>query len=262
MIGVFDSGLGGLTVARALMKTLPGYDILYFGDTARMPYGTKSLSTVAGYAAQSAELLLERGARLLVIACNTASSIDGAADIAGGRVPVFDVITPAVASAAALTRGNAVGIIGTRSTIASGVYERRLHALRPDIRVETAACPLLVPLVEEGWIDTTITTMTVKKYLHPLRTRQIDTLILGCTHYPVLKRTIQRKIGKRVQIVDSSECIADDLQRFLASRPEIDRALARNDDVRVLVSDRTDATAGLAERILGRAVLPEFVQPG
>ncbi|MFZ5563848.1 MAG: glutamate racemase, partial [Thermodesulfobacteriota bacterium] len=182
MIGIFDSGLGGLTVARAVMDELAGYDILYFGDTARTPYGAKSAQTVIKYALENTELLLARGAKMVVMACNTASSVATEEIVSRFDIPVFEVITPAVNLAAGLSKTGVIGVIGTRATVNSGVYEKKILQQRPDARVWSQACPLLVPLVEEGWLKKPETAMIVKKYLHPLKTRQVDTLILGCTH--------------------------------------------------------------------------------
>ncbi|MDY6955078.1 MAG: glutamate racemase, partial [Thermodesulfobacteriota bacterium] len=195
MIGVFDSGIGGLTVVRALSQHLPEYSILYFGDTARTPYGTKSPETVVQYAIEDAHILLERGAQLLVVGCNTASSVATNALRDRFDVPIFEVISPAVHQAVSQSRVKRVGVIGTRATVNSGVYEAHIKAERPDMEVYSAACPLLVPLVEEGWLKRGETRRIVKKYLHPLKMRQIDMLILGCTHYPPLKDIIQAKIG-------------------------------------------------------------------
>ena len=199
MIGIFDSGVGGLTVARAVMKQIPGYDIVYFGDTAHTPYGTKSAETVIGYTINNIEFLLSQGAELIVIACNTASSVATARVLERFSVPIFEVITPAVELAVQTSKNLNFGIIGTRATITSGIYEKKIIENQPQARVYSAACPLLVPLVEEGWLNKAETAMIVKKYLQPLKTRQIDTLILGCTHYPLLKKVIQRKKRRNYQ---------------------------------------------------------------
>ena len=259
MIGVFDSGLGGLTVVRAIRLLLPGYDVLYVGDTARAPYGNKSLDTVARYARESAAFLLAQAARLLVVACNTASSIPDVASLGGGRVPVSDVVEPTVRQALAASRSRAVGVIGTRTTVASGVYERRLKALDAAVRVVSAPCPLLVPLVEEGWGQKAVATMIIKRYLLPVRTRQIDTLILGCSHYPLLRSIIQRKIGSRVTLIDPSEAVAASLKDYLSAHPRVDAALPQDGKLRVCVSDETEMTAALAGRLLDMPVTIERI---
>ena len=250
MIGIFDSGVGGLTVARAVMKQIPGYDIVYFGDTAHTPYGTKSPETVISYTINNIEFLLSQGARLIIIACNTASSVVTAAVLKQFSVPIFEVITPAVDLAAQASKNLHFGVIGTRATIASGIYEKKILENQPQARVYSAACPLLVPLVEEGWLNKAETAMIVKKYLQPLKTRQIDTLILGCTHYPLLKKVIQRKIGRRVQLIDSSISVSSSVKAFLAANSKLDRQLGQNSHLTLFVSDVTDQFKKIAEMTL------------
>ncbi len=239
MIGIFDSGIGGLTVVRAIMDQLPGYDIVYFGDTARTPYGNKSSKTVIEFSLQNTQFLLDQGAKMIVMACNTASSVATEALKERFDVPIYEVITPAVALSVATTRKGIIGVIGTNATIASGIYEKKIKEMRPGTRVHSAACPLLVPLVEEGWLKRPETKMIVKKYLHPLKVRQIDTLILGCTHYPLLKPIIGHKIGKRVNIIDSSVAVAREIKRFIETTPAVERELSRNGATRFFVSDIT-----------------------
>ncbi len=250
LIGVFDSGIGGLTVVRALRQDLPQHNILYFGDTARTPYGTKSPETVIQYAIQDAEFLIQRGAQILVVGCNTASSV--ATDPLRERfdVPIFEVISPAVQLAVSHTTGRRVGIIGTRATINSGVYEQKIRALRPDMKVYGVACPLLVPLVEEGWLKKAETRRIVKKYLHPLKLKQINVLILGCTHYPLLKEIIQAKIGRRVRIIDSSEALSRSVKDFLQHNSHIASGLRAEGTCEFYVSDVTDHFQKLAGKIL------------
>lgn len=260
MIGIFDSGVGGLTVARAIMQQNPGYDIVYFGDTARTPYGTKSIETVIGYTVNNIEFLLSRGAEIIVIACNTASSVVTAPVLKQFSVPIFEVITPAVELAVQASKNLKLGIIGTRATIASGVYEKKIHKYQPQARVYSVACPLLVPLVEEGWLDKTETAMIVKKYLQPLKTRQIDTLILGCTHYPLLTKVIQRKIGKRVCLIDSSISVSNSIKAFLFANAQIEQRLGRNDHLTLFVSDVTDQFKKIAEMTLKTRITFESVR--
>lgn len=227
MIGVFDSGIGGLTVVRSLMERLSGYDIVYFGDTARTPYGTKSAETVISYSLENIEFLLKNGAKIVVMACNTASSVASHRVAETFDIPIFEVVTPATKQAVNRSGNLAVGVIGTRATIKSGIYEKKIKAMKPAAKVYSVACPLLVPLVEEGWLKKPETMMIIKKYLHPLRVRQIDTLILGCTHYPLLKDQIQRKIGKKVIIIDSSISVAEKVKSFLDTHPEVDHLLGK-----------------------------------
>ena len=250
MIGIFDSGVGGLTVARAIMQQIPGYDIVYFGDTAHTPYGTKSCDTVIGYTLNNIKFLLNQGAELIVIACNTASSVATAQVLKQFSAPIFEVITPAVELAVQTSKNLNFGIIGTRATVTSGIYEKKIIEHQPRASVYSVACPLLVPLVEEGWLDRAETAMIVKKYLRPLKTRQIDTLILGCTHYPLLKKVIQRKIGKRVHLIDSSISVANRVKAFLAANTQIERRLGRNECLTLFVSDVTDQFRKIAEMTL------------
>ncbi len=260
MIGIFDSGIGGLTVVRSLMEHLPGYDIIYFGDTARTPYGSKSPETLVGYALENTEFLLNRGAKIIVMACNTASSVAAESLVERFDIPIFEVITPAAEISIKTSRKLRIGVIGTRATIKSGIYEKKIKAMNPEAKVYSAACPLLVPLVEEGWLKKPETAMIIKKYLHPLKVRQIDTLILGCTHYPLLKDKIQRKIGKRVSVIDSSIAVAEKVKDFLENHTEIDNLLTKNGEFRLFVSDVTDQFEKTARTTLKRNVLLEHVK--
>ncbi len=254
MIGVFDSGIGGLTVVRALMEQLPAADIVYLGDTARSPYGSKSPQTVTRYALEDTRFLVDQGADVIVVACNTASSVAAQSIRTAYRLPVFEVILPAVHRALQTSPGLRIGVIGTRTTIESGVYEKLIREHRPGARVFSAACPLLVPLIEEGWLKKPETAQIVKKYLLPLKTRQIDTLILGCTHYPLLCNTIQRKIGRRVAVIDSAAAVAADLHRFLGSPSPPAADPAPGGRLRLFVSDRTEQFEKTARMILGRRI--------
>jgi glutamate racemase len=254
MIGIFDSGIGGLTTVRALMDSLDGHDLIYFGDTARTPYGSKSRETVIRYAIENTEFLLEKGAKVIVIACNTASSVATEVLTEKFNIPVFEVITPAVERAVTQSTRSQIGIIGTRGTINSGIYERLIKEQLPSAHVFSTPCPLLVPLVEEGWFDRPETHMIVKKYLHPLKVRQVDALILGCTHYPLLKPIIQKKIGKRVKVIDSSVAVAEKIQRFFAERPDMDVQVSKTGRADLFVSDITAQFEKTASTILKKKV--------
>jgi glutamate racemase len=260
MIGIFDSGIGGLTVVRALMAGIPGYDLVYFGDTARTPYGTKSAETVRGYTLENIDFLLNQGAKMIVMACNTASSVATAQVLAKFKVPIFEVITPAVELALKLSKNLRFGVIGTRATIKSGIYEKSIIRKNPTARVYSAACPLLVPLVEEGWLKTRETAMIVKKYLHPLKDKRIDTLILGCTHYPLLNPCIQTKIGRRVAVVDSSLSIAEKIREFIENHVETAANLTQRGGLRIFVSDVTDQFERLAGMTLKTKVHLEKIR--
>ena len=250
MIGIFDSGIGGLTVVRAIMDTLPGYDMIYFGDTARTPYGNKSSKTVIDYSLQNTEFLIKQGAKMIVMACNTASSVATEALKARFSLPIYEVITPAVNHSLKMTKKSVIGVIGTRATIASGIYEKKIKEIRPDAKVYSAACPLLVPLVEEGWLKRPETRMIVKNYLHPLKMKQIDTLILGCTHYPLLIPIIAHKIGKRVRVISSSTAVAEQIKSFLAASLELDRELSKTGHTEFFVSDITPQFEKTAKSVI------------
>lgn len=253
MIGVFDSGIGGLTVLKELMRRLPGFRFLYFGDTARTPYGTKSPETIIRYAIEDTEFLLRRGAQVIVVACHSASSV--ATDTLRDRfreVPIFEVVTPSVEKALALTRRKVIGVIGTRATIESRIYERLFRERDPRVRVYGRACPLLVPLVEEGWLKKPETRMIVKKCLLPLKMRGIDTLVLGCTHYPILKKLIAAKAGRRVKLVDPAEEVAERVQAFVEGKHF--SSLAKDGEPLIFVSDLTPAFEEVARLFLGRRV--------
>lgn len=208
-IGVFDSGIGGLTVVSALRTLLPNESIFYLGDTARVPYGGKSASTVQRYSLEIASMLLQENAKTVVVACNTASAL--ALPQLTERVPVTvtGVILPGAQAAVAATRSGHVGVIGTRATIKSGAYERALQSLSPEIRVTARACPLLVPLIEEGWLERPITDQVILQYVQPLVDEGIDTLVLGCTHYPLLRNAIARLLGDGITLVDSAQNCAN-----------------------------------------------------
>ena len=259
MIGIFDSGIGGLTVLRTLMEKLPGYDFIYFGDIARVPYGSKSRATIVQYTLQNVDFLIQKGAKMVVMACNTASSIATEDVVKRFDMPIFDVIAPAVEQVIKMSKTFKIGVIGTRATVKSGIYESKIKELKPEANVYSVPCPLLVPLVEEGWLKKPETTMIIKKYLHPLKVRQIDTLILGCTHYPLLKKIIQKKIGKRVNLIDSSVTVAGKVKGFLEKHTDVDHLLTKNGAIRFFVSDVTPQYETTANQILKRNVHFELV---
>jgi len=204
-IGVFDSGIGGLTVAAELRALLPAEAIFYIGDTARVPYGGKSRSTIERYSREISAQLLEAGAKMIVVACNTASALAIPLLSQSVPVPVTGVILPGAKAAVDATRNGHVGVIGTRGTIRSRAYEEAIHALDPAIRVSSRACPMLVPAIEEGWLDDPITDSMIARYLDDLLADGIDTLVLGCTHYPLLKPAVARYVSNSVRLVDSAQ---------------------------------------------------------
>lgn len=217
-IGVFDSGIGGLTVLKALSEVLPGENFVYLGDTARAPYGTKSNEVILRYSRENAQFLLAKGIKLLVVACNTASAVALEAIARETTVPVVGVIEPGARAAIKASRSGRIGVIGTEATIASGAYTALIRKLRPKAEIYTRACPLLVPLVEEGWTDNAIAELTVEHYLQSLKTAGIDTLLLGCTHYPLLADAIARALGPEVRLVDSASATAGAVRELLAAR--------------------------------------------
>jgi glutamate racemase len=258
-IGVFDSGVGGLTVVAALHRLLPREPILYLGDTARLPYGTKSASTVLAYSRKNVDFLVGRGVKAVVVACNTASAVT--VDVLQPPVPLWGVLQPGARRAAELSAGR-VGVIATESTIASDAYGRALRALRPDLEVISQACPLFVPLVEEGWHDDPVALEVARRYLAPLRERGIDTLVLGCTHYPLLARVIRQVMGEGVRLVDSAAAVATVVAADLASRGLLAGADAAVEagsppapDHHFCVTDAGDRFARIGARFLGSETL-------
>ncbi len=248
-IGIFDSGVGGLTVLDAVARVLPHEHLIYLGDTGRHPYGTKSADAVTRYSIENAEFLCDKGVKLVVVACNSASAV--ALDVLRERcaVPVVGVIEPGARAAIARTRNGRVGVIGTEATIASGAYTRALRALAPDVELYTRPCPLLVPLAEEGWVDGEIPRGVVERYLRTLQKSGIDTLVLGCTHYPLLKALISAVMGPTVALVDSAEETARDVAATLASS-ELGRASGPG-SASFFVTDVPDRFVRVGERFLG-----------
>lgn len=262
-IGVFDSGVGGLTVVRALRKALPGEDIVYLGDTARVPYGNKSPRTVERYSLACQQFLLDRGVKLVLIACNTASATALPALVAASPVPVIGAVEPGATSALAATKNGHIGVIGTLGTIRSGAYATAIAARDPSAKLAALACPLFVPLAEEGWTDDEVAALTAKRYLAELFAQDsaIDTLVLGCTHYPLLRETITRVAteiaGRPIAVVDSASAMAEAAREQLGSGPRTDGAATiaanRRNDAGRLDAFATDASrlAEIAPRFLG-----------
>lgn len=248
-IGVFDSGIGGLTVAAALKNLLPSEAIFYIGDTARVPYGGKSRKTVERYGIEIGGLLLAEQAKIIVVACNTASALAVPRMKELFKVPVQGVIAPGAEAAVRATKNGKIGVIGTRGTIASGAYERAIHALNPKVTVHSEACPLIVPLMEEGLFDDPITDQVIARYLAPLLAEGIDTLVLGCTHYPLAREAIAKAAGPAVTLVDSAQNCALAVQQLLTgsdlAAPETQ--LGRFD---VALTDSTEGFLRTAEEAL------------
>jgi len=249
-IGVFDSGLGGLTVVKALMRVLPHEDIVYFGDTARVPYGTKSREAIVRFSKENVRILLRRKVKMVVVACNSSSSYALPALRKSFKLPVTGVIDAGVKKAVQNTQNNIIGVIATPATIASQAYQRKIKRMKPRARVIGQACPLFVPLVEEGWFQRKASALIVREYLQPVKNSKADTMILGCTHYPLLKPLFSRFLGPRVGLVDSAETVALEVRDFLDKIGK--RALRRRKGRQVfLVSDTPAHFRNTAVRFLG-----------
>jgi glutamate racemase len=259
-IGVFDSGIGGLTVVRELERQLPCERIIYFGDTARVPYGPKSPATVQRYSLEISNWLIGEGVKAIVVACNTATAHALPALREALPVPVIGVVEPGARAAMRTTHSGIVGVIGTAGTIASGAYVRAIHAISPAAHVVAHACPLFVPLVEEGWFEHPAAELVAAEYLAPLRQSAVDTLVLGCTHYPLLKPLLQRAMGPGVQLIDSAQETASELARVLEAKslaaadgaPVVHRFAVSDDEARF----RQVGARFIGDRLAGAEIVP------
>jgi glutamate racemase len=254
-IGVFDSGVGGLTVVRALRQALPAESILYLGDTARLPYGTKSELTVTRYTERNLEFLRQRGVKAVVVACNTASAL--ALPHLDPPLPTWGVVEPGAARAVAVSRSGRIGVLATESTVLSDAYGEAVRRLRPDAEVVSQPCPLFVPLVEEGWLDDEVVEMVAERYLEPVRAAEVDTVVLGCTHYPLLAPVLGRLLGPEVQLVDSAESVAEMVAAALAAG-HLEAAYLEGEsetppDHHFCVTDLGDRFSRVARTILGES---------
>jgi glutamate racemase len=252
-IGVFDSGIGGLTVVRALMERLPFENIVYFGDTARVPYGVKSVETINRYALQITEFLLKKDVKLLIVACNTMAAVACQAIRDLSPVPVLEVIGAGAASAVGATQNKIIGVIGTPATINSNAYARAISLLDHDVRIFSQACPLFVPLVEEGWFEHEATRLAALEYLKPVKAEGIDTLVLGCTHYPLIKPLIAEIVGPQVRLIDSAEAMAEEAAGLINAR-QLGNPSGRSPDYLFCVSDVPFRFQTIGERFLGRTL--------
>jgi glutamate racemase len=250
-IGVFDSGIGGLTVVRTLMNRLPHENIIYFGDTARVPYGPKSVQVVREYTAQDTDFLLSKNVKMIVVACNTVSSV--AIDVVQKRakMPVVGVILPGSQNAVQKSKKKRIGVIGTLTTISSNAYANAIRQIDSSVEVFSQACPLFVPLAEEGWIEHSATELIAKEYLFPIKLQKIDTLILGCTHYPILKNVIQKAVGESVQLIDSGECTAARVEHIL-EKEGLRNPSTLKANVQFFVSDLPHKFLEIGELFLGQ----------
>ena len=248
-IGVFDSGIGGLTVVKALSDRLPNETIIYLGDTARVPYGPNSPKTVQRYALELAHMLMQKNAKALVVACNTVSSVALSLLTRKFSVPVIGVIEPGARAALQATRNRHVGVIGTRATIRSGAYENALRATDNNVRVSSRACPLLVPLIEEGLLDDDVTDQVIVRYLQPLVADEIDTLVLGCTHYPLLTGAIARVLGPKITLADSAQNCATAVQQIL-DELSLRSPATEHGQLQVALTDAADSFLNVARDAL------------
>lgn len=252
-IGVFDSGVGGLTVVRSLIEQLPFENIIYFGDTARVPYGVKSVETINRYAMQITEFLLDQKVKLLIVACNTMSAVAYQNIKNLSPVMVLDVVDAGARSAVAATHNKCVGVIGTPTTINSNAYQKAIKSFDPDIRVFSQSCPLFVPLVEEGWLDHQVTRLTAQEYLNDIIAQNIDTLVLGCTHYPLLKPLLQEIMGNKITLVDSAQAITEKAGELLKNNNLLN-GQQKSPEYRFYVTDLPIRFTSIGERILGRSL--------
>ncbi|OGX44611.1 MAG: glutamate racemase [Omnitrophica WOR_2 bacterium RIFCSPLOWO2_02_FULL_45_28] len=251
-IGVFDSGVGGLTVVRELIRQLPNEDIVYLGDTARVPYGIKSKETIVRFSIENILFLLKQEVKLICVACNTVSSIALPVISSHFRVPIVGVISPGVREAAYATKNKRIGVIGTKATTNSRAYEREIEALDPQIKVISRACPLFVPFVEEGWLNQRAVLDVARVYLKPLKRAGVDTIILGCTHYPLLKAVIRKVMGNKTILIDSAKQAATEVKQILIHQGILESN--HKPALSFYVSDGPAWFSGLAKRFLGHSI--------
>lgn len=249
-IGVFDSGVGGLTVAREIMRQIPGEKIVYFGDTARVPYGSKSRDTIIGFSRQIAKFLQTKKVKAMVIACNTASAFALETLRQENEIPVIGVIKPGAGMAAKTTRNGKIGVIGTIGTVNSNIYNEYIREINPELKVFSKACPLFVPLVEEGWLYDSITVEVADRYFSELKGYGIDTLVLGCTHYPLLRHTLQKVIGEEVELVNPAYETAVSLRRVLEEKDLLCESREEAVEHEFYVSDGAERFQAFANTIL------------
>lgn len=252
-IGVFDSGIGGLTVVREMIGQLPNESIIYFGDTARVPYGPKSPDTVLRYSREITSYLLGEGVKALVVACNTATAHALPALREEFAVPIIGVIEPGARAAVASTKTNRIGVIGTAGTIKSRAYEKEIKKLLPNANVTAQACALFAPLVEEGWLDSEVTRAVARNYLAPIVSAEVDTLVLGCTHYPLMKTVIGNVVGREVRLIDSAYETARETGQVLRANG-IEMITPDSARYRFIASDAPDTFLALGQTFLGSSI--------
>ncbi len=264
MIGVFDSGFGGLTILKSFLNRLPAYDYIYLGDSARAPYGNKSPELIYQYTEEAVDFLFKKGCKLIIVACNTVSAEAlrkiqrrwlpknySAGRVLGVIIPIAEAVVEEVKQS---PERNRVGIIGTRSTIESGAYNKELEKLCSDLEIYSQVCPLLVPLVEEGWIKNRETKIILRHYLRPLKLKKIDCLILGCTHYSILFKPIEAVMGKRCRVFDSPKFVAEKLEDYLVRHPEIEGKILKEGKRIFYTTDDINRFKDLGEKFLGQKI--------
>lgn len=252
-IGVFDSGIGGLTVAKSLFEILPNENIIYLGDTARLPYGSKSKETVIRYSIEITKFLLNKNVKMIVVACNTASSVALPYLKKISPVPVIGVIKPGCKAAITVTNNYKIGVIGTLGTIQSFAYKTQIHKIDNNIGIFSKPCSLFVQLAEDGWTENKIAELIAKEYLSDFKTSKIDTLILGCTHYPILKKVISKVLGKKIKLIDSGEETAKEVKRILAEKKLLNTQ-KKNGSHKFYVTDFQKKFKEISERFLGQPI--------
>lgn len=265
LIGVFDSGFGGINILKGIVKKLPDYNYLYLGDTARTPYGTRSQEIIYEFTKQAVDFLFTQNCDLVILACNTTSS-DALRKIQQEHLPkhypdkkVLGVLIPAAEQAILTTKNNKIGVIATEGTVKSNAFVRELTKLNPKIKVFQQSCPLLVPLVEEGEQNSKVTQIMLEKYLKPFQNQRIDTLILGCTHYGIIKNQIKKIIGSDVKIVSESDIVPIKLKEYLKRHPEIDKKLGKNKLLNFSTTDLTDKFIVLGSKFFGQKIKAEKI---
>ena len=252
-IGVFDSGLGGLTVVKELMRQLPSEDVVYFGDTARVPYGTKSKEAIVRFSHENVRFLLKHRVKMIVVACNSSSSFALESLRASYGLPIVGVIVPGACKAVRMTTKKIVGVIATSATIHSGQYAKTIKEIDKKIKVVNQPCPLFVPLAEEGWYDNLVAEETAKKYLQSVVRSKADVVILGCTHYPLLRDVIQKAVGPRVCLINSAKEVAEDVKELL-QKMNLENDKSHRARHQFFVSDKPQHFKALAKRFLGRSI--------
>jgi glutamate racemase len=252
-IGIFDSGIGGLTVARAVFEQLPSENIIYLGDTARLPYGTKSRETVILYSIECVKFLLKKKVKMIVVACNTASSVALPFISKITKIPIIGVIEPGSKAASENTRNNKIGVIGTLGTVQSKAYDKFIQRYNKKAKIKSQACSLFVQLAEDGWTDNKIAEMVANEYLADLKKSKIDTVILGCTHYPVLKKTISKVLGKKIKLIDSGNEAAKEVKKIL-EKTNMQNSGKKNGYHRFYVTDFPNKFKEISERFLGKNI--------